>query len=105
MSADMAHAVHPNYSDKHEGRMQISLDGGPALKYHCNQKYATNAVTASILREIGIENGIQLQEVGVRQDSGCGSTIGPITASGLSVPTVDIGCFRKFVLFWFKPKN
>ena len=101
----MAHAVHPNYSDKHEGRMQISLDGGPALKYHCNQKYATNAITASILREIGIENGVELQEVGVRQDSGCGSTIGPITASGLSVPTVDIGFFRKISYISFLTKK
>ena len=91
VSADMAHAIHPNYTEKHEERFPLSLTGGPAIKFNTNQRYATNSQTASLLRLIAEEAGVPLQEICNRNDIPCGSTIGPITSGGLAIPTVDIG--------------
>lgn len=91
ISADMAHAIHPNYSEKHEGRMPLSLTGGPAIKFNTNQRYATNSQTASLLRLVAEKANVPLQEICNRNDVPCGSTIGPITAGGLAIPTVDLG--------------
>jgi len=91
ISADMAHACHPNYASKHEGRMQLTLTDGPAIKYNSNQRYATNAETASVLRDIAWQAGVPIQEICNRNDVPCGSTIGPITAANLGIPTIDIG--------------
>ncbi len=64
---------------------------GIVLKFNANQRYATTAITASILREVASRCGVPLQDVAVRNDSGCGSTIGPIISAELGVRTVDIG--------------
>merc|ERR1711941_256545 len=71
LSADMAHALHPNYASKHEARMGISLTGGPAIKYNTNQRYATNAETASVIRDIAEKVGVPLQEICNRNDVPC----------------------------------
>jgi len=91
ISADMAHACHPNYISKHESRMQLTLTDGPAIKYNANQRYATNAETASIIRDIAWQAGVPLQEICNRNDVPCGSTIGPITSANLGIPTIDMG--------------
>jgi len=91
LSADMAHALHPNYASKHEPRMGITLEGGPAIKYNANQRYATSAETAAVIREMARRADVPVQEICNRNDVPCGSTIGPITATGLGIPTVDIG--------------
>ena len=91
VSADNAHAVHPNYADKHDGNHGPKLNAGPVIKINSNQRYATNSETAGFFRHLCLENEVPVQSFVTRSDLGCGSTIGPITASRLGVPTVDIG--------------
>lgn len=92
ISADMAHATHPNYPEKHEENHEISLHKGVVLKYNANQRYATTSVTAFLLKELARRNNVPIQEFVVRNDSPCGSTIGPILSAECGVRTIDVGC-------------
>lgn len=91
ISSDMAHAVHPNYSDRHDPKNRPRLHGGLVLKHNANQRYATNAIGASMVRRFAQMANAPVQEFCVKADSRCGSTIGPITAAGTGVRTVDVG--------------
>ncbi|MDH4076686.1 MAG: M18 family aminopeptidase [Acidimicrobiia bacterium] len=91
ISADGAHATHPNYADKHEPSHHVHLNGGVVLKRNANQRYATDAVSEAELVAVAADAGVPLQYYIHRNDLLCGSTIGPITAARLGVPTVDIG--------------
>lgn len=77
MSVDMAHAVHPNYANKHEKQHAPVMNGGIVIKTNSNQRYATNSVTGFLAREIARRQELPVQEFAVRNDCPCGSTIGP----------------------------
>lgn len=91
ISADNAHGVHPNYADKHDAQHGPVLNRGPVIKHNANQRYATTSETAAWVRHLAAQAGVTVQDFVVRSDMGCGSTIGPITASEVGVRTVDIG--------------
>ncbi|GAU23527.1 hypothetical protein TSUD_40060 [Trifolium subterraneum] len=81
VSADMAHGVHPNFTEKHDEHHRPELQKGLVIKHNANQRYATSGITSFLFKE----------EFVVRNDMGCGSTIGPILASGVGIRTVDCG--------------
>jgi aspartyl aminopeptidase len=91
VSADMAHAVHPNYSDKHDKLHRPVLGGGPVLKTNNNQAYATDGAGAAEFVRACRSLEIEPQYFVARNDMPCGSTIGPISAARLGIPTVDVG--------------
>ncbi|XP_067929058.1 aspartyl aminopeptidase-like isoform X2 [Watersipora subatra] len=91
ISADQAHAVHPNYKSKHEENHSVEMHKGIVMKFNCKQRYATNAWTSTVLREVASLASVPLQEIVVRNDSTCGSTIGPLIATKLAIPTIDLG--------------
>ena len=91
ISADNAHALHPNYENKHDPQHQPRLNGGPVIKFNANQRYATNSETASVFRGVCARADVPVQSMAMRSDMACGSTIGPITSTVLGVDTVDVG--------------
>ncbi len=90
-SSDMAHATHPNYSERHEPSHLISLGGGPVIKTNVNQRYATDARSAQVFAAACDDAGVPFQWYAHRADIPCGSTIGPITAARLGISVVDVG--------------
>jgi aspartyl aminopeptidase len=91
ISADMAHAVHPNHSDKHEPGHRPLLGRGPVIKTNVNQAYASDAETSGRFAELCTQVDVVPQHFVVRSDLACGSTIGPISAGRIGIPTVDVG--------------
>ncbi len=90
-SGDMAHATHPNYTDRHEPLHRITIGGGPVLKVNVNLRYATDAEgTATFVRACE-QAGVPLQRYEHRADLPCGSTIGPLSAARTGMLTVDVG--------------
>ena len=91
ISADMAHAVHPNYGEMHEPGHRPRLNMGPVIKRNENQRYATDGVTGAAFAELCRAAGFEPQAFVSRTDLPCGSTIGPITAARAGIATVDVG--------------
>ena len=91
ISADMAHAVHPNYADRHEPGHRPLIGKGPVIKTHASQAYASDAATAGHFTELCRASGIEPQHFVSRSDLPCGSTIGPISAARVGIRTVDVG--------------
>ncbi len=90
-SADMAHATHPNYLERHEPGHLIEVNAGPVLKVHPNLRYATDGRTAAAFALACRQAGVGLQRYEHRADLPCGSTIGPLASARTGIPTVDVG--------------
>jgi aspartyl aminopeptidase len=86
----MAHAIHPNYSEKHEENHRPQMNKGIVIKQNANQRYATTSVSTTIFREAAKCAQVPLQEFVVRNDSPCGSTIGPMLSAKLGIRTIGI---------------
>jgi aspartyl aminopeptidase len=91
ISADMAHAVHPNFARSYEPCHHVHVNQGPVIKTNANQRYATDAKSAARFIQLCEQAGVPYQQYAHRTDLGCGSTIGPIVAANLSVACVDVG--------------
>ena len=91
VSADNAHAVHPNYLDRHDPEHRPLVNAGPAIKVNANQRYATSASTAALFQRACETAGVPWQVFVSRNNMPCGSTIGPVTATRLGIDTVDVG--------------
>ena len=91
ISVDMAHAVHPNYADKHESGHQPVVGRGPVVKVNANHAYATDAETAGHFEALCRSVDVKVQHFVTRSDQACGSTIGPISAARVGIRTADVG--------------
>lgn len=91
VSADNAHAIHPNYADKHDNNHGPEINMGPVIKTNANQRYASNSETSAVFKQLCKKADVPVQAFVVRSDMACGSTIGPITASEIGVRTIDVG--------------
>ena len=91
VSADMAHAVHPNHAELHEPGHRPRMGGGPVIKVNANQAYASDASGIGLFSALCASRGVEPQHFVTRSDLRCGSTIGPISASRAGIRTVDVG--------------
>jgi aspartyl aminopeptidase len=91
ISADNAHAVHPNYAERHDLAHGPLINRGPALKINSNQRYATSTSTAALFERACDDAGVPWQVFVSRNNMPCGSTIGPLTATRLGIATADVG--------------
>ena len=91
VSADMAHAWHPNFPAAYEPTHRVAVNGGPVIKTNANQRYATGAESAARFALACERAGVPCQQYAHRGDLGCGSTIGPIVAARLGIASVDVG--------------
>ncbi len=91
VSADMAHAFHPQFPEKHDRLHRPLLNGGPVIKRNENARYTTTGETAARFRLWAADAGVAVQDFSSRNDLPCGSTIGPVTSCRLGMPSVDVG--------------
>ena len=91
VSADGAHAVHPNYLDRYEPDHHVRLNGGPVVKMNANVRYASDAPGLAMFSRVCEAAGVPMQSYVHRTNLACGSTIGPLTAANLGMRTVDVG--------------
>lgn len=90
VSADMGHAIHPNFTSKHEDNHQPNMNGGIVIKTNAKQKYASDAIGSFLVKKLVERKGGKVQEFEARNDMACGSTVGPML-SKLGLRTVDVG--------------
>lgn len=91
VSADNAHALHPNHPELYDSTDNAVLGGGVVVKYNANQRYTTDAVSDGIFSSLADRAGVKLQRFSNRADMVGGSTLGSISNTRVSVSTVDIG--------------
>jgi aspartyl aminopeptidase len=91
ISADGVHAIHPNFSDKHDKNYTPEINKGITLKFNANQRYSTTSETASFIMKLCDKINISYQKIYNRSDLPSGSTIGPLSAANTGIKTVDLG--------------
>lgn len=91
LSVDGAHCCHPNFMDKHEENHRPNLHEGPVIKYNANTRYATVGPTAAVVKALARLANVPVQQFVVRNDSPCGTTIGPVLSTLTGIKTADIG--------------
>ena len=91
ISADLAHAVHPNVGEKHDPTNRPILGKGPVLKTAASGSYSTDSYCAAVFEGLCQEAGVPYQKFYNRSDVRGGTTIGPVTASRLNIPVIDMG--------------
>ena len=87
----MAHSVNPNYAEKYESDHKPEMNKGTVIKVNANARYATNSPGIVLLQEVARRAEVPLQLFVVRNDSSCGSTIGPMLSAALGTRTLDLG--------------
>ena len=92
ISADMAHAYHPNYANVYEPNHKVLLNQGPVIKINSNQRYTSEGLSVAQFSHYCRQVKVPYQHYAHRGDLACGSTIGPISAAKLGIRTVDVGC-------------
>ncbi|HEB50954.1 MAG TPA: M18 family aminopeptidase [Desulfobulbus sp.] len=91
ISADNAHGVHPNFTDRHDTNHLPLINRGPVIKINAARRYATTALTSGFFRLLCRRRNTEVQEFVMRSDMACGSTIGPLTATRTGMQVVDVG--------------
>lgn len=91
ISADQAHALHPNYADEHDPTNRPIINAGPVIKMAANQAYTSDSYSSSVYEAICKSQNIPVQKFVNRSDKRGGSTIGPISSRQLDIPSIDIG--------------
>lgn len=91
ISADLAHAVHPNLGDKHDPTNRPVLESGPVLKIAASGSYSTDSFNGAVFAGVCEAAGVPFQKFVNRSDVRGGTTIGPVTAANLTIPVIDMG--------------
>ncbi len=91
ISADMAHAYHPSYAEKYDPDYSPRMNQGPVIKLNANHRYASTAESSQAFIQLCDTANVPYQSFLVRSDMPCGSTVGPVLAANLGIPTIDIG--------------
>lgn len=91
ISADNAHAVHPNHPEKADPTNRPYINGGIVIKYHGSQRYTTDGISSAVMEDLCMEANVPCQTYANRSDIAGGSTLGNISTAHVSVDTVDVG--------------
>lgn len=92
ISADMAHAFHPNFPSAYDADHKVFVNKGPVIKSNANRRYSSESISIARFIQWCEEAGIPYQRYSHRSDLPCGSTIGPMTSAKLGIRSIDVGC-------------
>lgn len=92
ISADMAHAYHPNFPSSYDADHKVFVNRGPVIKFNANRRYSSESISAAHFMRWCEAAGVPYQRYSHRSDLPCGSTIGPIASAKLGIRSIDIGC-------------